>query len=244
MVLSPHVALGAPIMTSVVVGVSMLTAAAGLHPLVTTKETFAMPIPTIDAFPPPTPSGDFQTALSAILAKDIEGGYVNDPRDPGGATNMGMSLREVSRLDADHKLSFYLKAALDVDHDGDIDALDVRGWTHAHAETFYREFYWEPIAGARLPRPIAMIVFDSAVNEGVERAARHLQRCVGVAVDGIIGKNTIAAAWAWKIQVGALRPEEEVFLSRIDRYATLNDAPTFFAGWARRTFKILKVAQS
>lgn len=232
-----------PVTASVVLAGATLFAAVTLP-----QKPGAIPMPTptppIPAFHTGVRSGDFAIALQAVLAKDIEGGFVDDPRDPGGATNMGMSLREVRRLDADNKLSAYLKDALDVDNDGDIDSIDVRRWMREHAETFYREYYWEPVAGARLPHPIAMIVFDSAVNEGVQRAAKHLQRCVGVPADGIIGKNTIAATWAWKIAPGALRPEEEVFLSRLNRYATLDGAPTYFSGWARRSLKILKIAQS
>ena len=91
---------------------------------------------------------------------------------------------------------------------------------------------------------IATIVFDSAVNEGTTKAAMHLQRCVGVVTDGIVGPNTVSAAWAWRITTGGLRPEEEIFLSRLSRYASLKDQRYFFSGWARRSFKMLKVAQS
>ena len=227
---------------SAAVGILALSAAAHLEPLVTTTEKFRMESPR--AFATDTPAGDFEKAFRAVMAKDIEGGFVNDPNDPGGATNMGVSLREVRRLDADKKLSKFLFARFDVDKDGDIDERDVPWWDEALARDFYLEFYWNVIRGSGLPGPLAIVAFDSAVNEGTTKAAMHLQRCLGVATDGKVGPKTIAAAWAWRIKPGGLRPEEEVFMSRLERYASLRDQQLYFAGWARRSFKMLKVAQS
>ena len=240
MVLSPHVALGAPIMASVVVGASMLTAAANLQPLVTTQETFAMP--SIAAFTPDVKPGDFDKAMAAVFA--AEGGFSNDPDDPGGATNYGMSIREVQRLDADGQLRGFLREQFDANHDGRITAQDVNLWTRELARTFYRKFYFDMARCGELPGPVALIVFDSAVNEGVTTAARHLQGALGVPVDGIIGTKTIESAWAWKIRAGDLRPEEEIYISRIGRYVTLNKAWKYAEGWARRSFRVLKASQS
>lgn len=191
------------------------------------------------------PKGDFNEAVTAVLSKNIEGGFVNDPDDPGGPTNHGMSLVEVQRLDADEKLREFIRAHFDVNHDGVIDIADVKDWTDEDAREFYHEFYWKPVRGSDLPRPLAIIVFDSAVNEGVQKAATHLQRSIGgISVDGIIGDETVEAAWGWRIEEGGFRPEEEVFLSRLNRYSTLTKAPKFFPGWARRSFRMLKLAQS
>jgi lysozyme family protein len=208
-----------------------------------------MPTPTkpvaSPAFNIATPKGSFKVALDAVLSDLVEGGFVNDPRDPGGATNRGVSLREVQRMDADLRFRDFVRELFDVDKDGDIDGADVPLWTREHTETFYRVCYWEKIRGSELPHPIAVIVFDSAVNEGVQKAAMHLQRSMGgLKVDGIVGDETVAATWRWKMLPGDFRPEEEVFLSRLDRYASLKNAPTYFTGWARRSFRMLKVSQS
>jgi len=223
-------------------GMIALFAAASLKPLVTTQETFRME--SKKAFESGSPKGDFNKAFLAVVAKDIEGGFVNDPNDPGGATNMGISLREIKRLDADKKLPDFLFSRFDFNKDGFINERDVPLWNETLARDFYLEFYWNVIRGSELPAPLAIIVFDSAVNEGAPKAAMHLQRCVGSETDGRVGPETIRAAWAFRIKPGGLRPEEDVFLSRLKRYASLKEQQYFFSGWARRSFKMLKVAQS
>lgn len=170
------------------------------------------------------------------LLRTIEGGFVNDPRDNGGATNHGVSIRAVRSLDASGKLGAFLKDALDVDHDGDIDAADVPGWTWATACEFYRRFYWAPLRLDEIPFPVALVIFDSAVNEGPETAVKHFQASQGLAADGVVGRDTIAAANRASTSGDTL----EAFLvefagRRLDRYRRLDDAPTYFRGWANRT---------
>jgi lysozyme family protein len=199
----------------------------------------------VSAFNMATPKGDFHAAVALVLAKDIEGGYADDKNDRGRQTNFGMSIREVQRLDADKKLGPFMRERFDIDGDGDIDERDVPGWTADLARDFYLKFYWNVIAGDQLPAPIALMLFDSAVNEGTTRAATHLQRSLGgIPVDGVIGPRTIKAAWAWKVAIGDFRPEEKIFLSRVQRYASLSDAKHYFSHWLYRSFKMLKVAQS
>lgn len=238
--LSPHVAF-LPISASVLVSTSAL-AVASLVPQSLQRIITAMSTIMTKAFPPGSPKGDFDTAVRLILRS--EGGFVNDPRDPGGATNFGVSLSEVKRMEAAGTLSGVWRRRFDADHDGVIDEKDVRLWDVALAKDFYREFYWNPVRGSELPASIATMLFDSAVNEGVQKAAMHLQKALRVQVDGKVGPKTILAAWEWKLAPGALRPEEEVFLSRLTRYASLKGAPTYFAGWARRTFVTLREAQA
>lgn len=170
------------------------------------------------------------------VLRTVEGGFVNDPRDNGGATNHGVSIREVRRLDAQGKLTAFLKDALDVDDDGDIDEKDVPGWTWETACEFYRRFYWAPLRLDEIPFPVALVLFDSAVNEGPETAVKHFQAARGLTQDGVVGRNTIAAANRAAINGDTL----EAFLVdfagyRLDRYRRLTDAPAFFRGWANRT---------
>lgn len=203
------------------------------------------PAEKINAFHVNGPAGNFHSAIALVLAKDIEGGYADDKNDRGRQTNLGMSIREVQRLDADKKLGTFMRERFDIDGDGDIDEHDVPGWGMDLARDFYLKFYWNVIRGDELPAALAFNLFDSAVNEGTTRAAMHLQRSIGgIAVDGVIGARTIEAAWAWKIRPGDLRPEERIFLSRVQRYATLADAKHYFQHWLYRSFKTLKVSQS
>jgi len=228
-----------PVTISVLAAGSLLyalTPTTEMHPMTPNTNTVAQVLPKL---------GDFHSAVSAVLAKNIEGGYSNNPNDRGGATNRGISIREVRRLDADGKLDAYLRKAFDVNKDGEITEADVPGWSEPIAVYFYRNHYWDVIRGNDLPHSIAVMTFDSAVNEGTPRAILHLQRALGVPADGIVGPETIAAA-IYRASVNSvdLTVPEKMFLSRVDRYRTLEDADTFFKGWLTRSFRILKVSQS
>jgi len=127
----------------------------------------------------------------ATIAKDIvgrEGGYVNDPDDPGGATNFGVTIHTMRRL------------GLDLDRDGDIDSADVRGLTRAQAEEIFVRHYFHRPRIAMLPDPLQASVFDMYVNAG-GNAVKILQRLLrdmgqAVDVDGVIGPQTVAATQA------------------------------------------------
>jgi len=173
------------------------------------------------------------------VLRTVEGGYVDDSRDNGGATNHGVSIREVRRLDAAGQLGDFLKAEFDINDDGKIDEADVPGWTWAMACKFYEQKYWAPLRLEEMPFPVALVLFDSAVNEGAGAAIRHFQAARGLPVDGIVGPQTIDAAKR------AIANEDtlEVFLvnfagHRLDRYRKLDDAPVFFRGWANRTVQV------
>lgn len=114
-----------------------------------------------------------------------EGGYVNDPDDPGGATNHGVTIHTMKRL------------GLDLDGNGDVDAEDVRLLTRARAVSIFIEHYFRRPHIDRLPAALHPSVFDMYVNAGAH-AVRILQRLlvdmrIEVAVDGVIGPQTIAA---------------------------------------------------
>ena len=125
------------------------------------------------------------------IAEDIlrrEGGYVNDPDDPGGATNFGVTVHTMRRL------------GLDLDGEGDVDAADVRRLTREQALSIFLEHYYHRPRVAELPDPLQASVFDMYVNAG-GNAVKILQRLLGrmgfpVGVDGAIGPQTIRAAQA------------------------------------------------
>ena len=125
------------------------------------------------------------------IAQEIvarEGGFVNDPADPGGATKYGVTIGTLHRL------------GLDLTGDGIINTDDVRAMTPARAADIFIEHYFRAPRIDRLPPRIQASVFDMYVNAGAN-AVKILQRLLRqmghpVTVDGIIGPQTVAAAQA------------------------------------------------
>ncbi|MDU8942255.1 holin-associated N-acetylmuramidase [Ovoidimarina sediminis] len=119
-----------------------------------------------------------------IIAR--EGGYVNDPDDPGGATKYGVTVHTMRRL------------GIDLDGDGDADAEDVKRLSRERARAVLITQYFEAPGIGRLPTALQPTVFDMQVNAG-SQAIRILQRLLGdmgepVRVDGILGPQTVGAA--------------------------------------------------
>ncbi|MBO9454968.1 peptidoglycan-binding protein [Paracoccus sp. R12_1] len=122
------------------------------------------------------------------IAREIvarEGGYVNDPDDPGGATNFGVTIGTMRSL------------GLDLTGDGKVDAVDVRALTRSQAEQIFVEHYFRKPRLAELPDPVQASVFDMYVNAGAN-AVKILQKLVSrmgfpATADGVIGPRTIAA---------------------------------------------------
>lgn len=125
------------------------------------------------------------------IAQDIvarEGGYVNDPDDPGGATNFGVTIHTMRRL------------GLDLDRDGKVTVADVRRLTRDQAVDIFLEHYYTRPLIAELPQPLRASVYDMYVNAG-GNAVKILQRLMvdmgyAVAVDGALGPVSIAAVRA------------------------------------------------
>lgn len=117
-----------------------------------------------------------------------EGGYVNDPDDPGGATNFGVTIHTMRRL------------GLDLDGDGKITPSDVKRLTRSQArDIFLQHYYHKPRIG-ELPKPLQASVFDMYVNAG-GNAVRILQRLLtkmgyDLVQDGALGPQTLGIARA------------------------------------------------
>ncbi|WOB24740.1 MULTISPECIES: glycosyl hydrolase 108 family protein [Xanthomonas] len=153
----------------------------------------------------------FDSLIDRVLAH--EGGYVNDPRDPGGETQWGISKRQYPQL-------------------------NIRSLTRAQAIEIYRRDYWQRVQGDKLPAAAAFQVMDAAVNHGVGTAIRWLQRAVGVADDGVIGPRTLAA-----VAVAPAADLVLLFnAERLEFYAKLSTFDAFGKGWTRRVAGNLRLA--
>lgn len=151
----------------------------------------------------------FEEAVNRVLS--IEGGFVDDPRDPGQATKYGISLRSYP-------------------------SLDIKNLTRDQAVEIYRRDFWDRINADKLPDGVAFQLFDFAVNSGIETAIRYLQRAVGVADDGHWGPKSQAAADAMTESdiLMLLNAERLEFMSRLSNW------PNASRGWARRIAKNLR----
>ncbi len=157
----------------------------------------------------------FSKLIERVLAH--EGGYVDHPADPGGATNWGITER-VARA---HGYKGHM-----------------RNLTRAQAISIYRADYWNRVRGDQLPPAIAFQVFDAAVNHGAGNAIRWLQRAAGVADDGQLGPVTLAA-------IMRACPVDLVLsfnAIRLDFYTSLSTFGTFGRGWTRRVAGNLRLA--
>lgn len=166
--------------------------------------------------------------LDFILER--EGGFVNDPKDPGGATNYGISLRFLQTIDP---------AMADLDEDGDVDVDDIFALSPDLARAFYRQFFYQPMEIHKYPAPLGAAMLDMGVNMGKRRAGRILQEALNkcgaaVAVDGIVGPKTRTALMFFD-PMEVLRA---VLLLRVFVYADLcrrnPDLTRFFFGWVER----------
>ncbi|MGH7161114.1 MAG: glycosyl hydrolase 108 family protein, partial [Acetobacteraceae bacterium] len=111
--------------------------------------------------------------------------------------------------------------------------MDIPNLTVAEAQILYARDYWTPIQGDRLPQALAMVMFDGAVNSGVAQSGQWLQVVLGVAMDGVIGPETLGAVGAYANGVGELC--WEVLAQRVAANGCDPDFPTFGLGWSRRT---------
>jgi len=166
---------------------------------------------------------NFTAALASVLA--YEGGFSDDPLDPGGMTNKGVTRAVWSE---------WLGRPASVK--------EMTLLTDESVAPLYKRKYWDAINGDELPDGIDHCVFDFAVNSGVGRAAKLLQSCLGVTADGQIGPKTIAAAKA----ADAKKVIELYGLARLTFLKSLPHWSVYKNGWSTRvagvTFQALSNA--
>lgn len=146
-----------------------------------------------------------------------EGGYVNNPKDPGGETNWGITKT----------------TALATGYTGEMRAL-----TRDRAKEIYRVAFWQRINGDQFPPAVAFQLFDACVNHGIGNGIRMLQRAAGVADDGKVGPVSLAAINA--------KPVTDLLVlfnaERLAFYTKLSTFDTFGRGWVNRVAGNLRYA--
>lgn len=158
---------------------------------------------------------NFEQCLAEVLKH--EGGYVDHPKDPGGRTNLGVTQQTYEDW-IGHKVNERI----------------MRGLTRGHVEKLYKIKYWDAVKGDELPSGLDLCVFDFAVNAGPNRAARYLQRLLGVKQDGAIGAVSLAKLAEAAKTEGRAALIARYQSSREDYYRELRTFPTFGKGWLRR----------
>lgn len=145
----------------------------------------------------------FDDAINRILSH--EGGYVNDPRDPGGETKWGISKRSYPTL-------------------------NIKALTREEAIELYRRDFWNPIQGWTFNEAVSFQLLDAAVNHGMGNAVRFIQRAVGVADDGHVGPITlreIKNTSQCDLLLG-------INAERLEFYTKLSTWTVYGKGWVRR----------
>lgn len=158
---------------------------------------------------------NFDQAFTALMGN--EGGYVNHPDDPGGATRWGITAR----------------VALKNGYTG-----DMRDYPVADAKRVARAMYWDAVRADDLPEALRFDVFDAAYNHGPKQAAIFLQRSLGITADGVIGPVSVLAARTADARGVSMRFNAE----RLDLYTSLPTWASFGKGWARRVRDNLRLA--
>jgi lysozyme family protein len=163
---------------------------------------------------------NFDAAFNAML-KD-EGGYSNDPRDPGGMTNLGVT--------RDNWKSWIGREPSEE---------EMRALRPNDVKPMYKAMYWDKVWGDKLPRGLDYAMFDFAVNSGPFRAISVLQKLVSCAQDGVMGPRTFDAVnsantAALIAQLSAARLK---FLQGLSTYSV------FGKGWSSRVARVQTAAQ-
>ena len=167
-----------------------------------------------------------EKAISFILTH--EGGYVDHPSDPGGATNKGITIATFRK---------YIKPGGTKE--------DLRKLTTDQAIVVYKRQYWDRVMGDSLPSGVDYAVADFAVNSGPSRAAKYLQAIVGVSQDGRIGPATLAAVAGYgdAAVIKQLCDNRLAYMKRIRHRKTKELLwKTFGGGWQRRVDDVRSVS--
>ena len=165
---------------------------------------------------------NFDACMNFVLQE--EGGYVNNEKDPGGRTNMGVTQKvweEWVGRESNEK--------------------EMRSLTKADVVPLYQRKYWNACRCNELPPGIDLCVFDTAVNSGPGRAIKLLQSCIGVPADGAIGSVTVAAISQFKGS-SLIHIIDDYCSARQAYLISLPNFVTFGKGWTKRVKELEEAA--
>lgn len=170
---------------------------------------------------PPDQQGSSRFDACMPFIFKAEGGYSDNPADPGGPTNFGITLATLRAYEGDPNLT----------------ADDVKKLTRGVAREIYRTAYWNRMQCGALPPGLDLEVFDFGVNSGPAESVKTLQALVGVTQDGSVGPITLAAVRQFNVGdlIGRFAQ------ARLAFYQSLN-MPEFEQGWASRVAQIQTAA--
>ena len=146
-----------------------------------------------------------------------EGGYVDNPADPGGATNLGCT-KAVWQEYVGHEVT----------------KQDIKELTKEDVKPLYKKRYWDAIHGDAIPSGLDYCLFDAAINSGVSRSSKWIQEIVGVFADGAIGNNTVSAI----AQINPVTLINEFCDKRQAFLESLKTFPVFGKGWTQRVKEV------
>ena len=164
---------------------------------------------------------NWNDSFAAVLKH--EGGFVNNPKDPGGMTNLGVT-----------------RSAWESYLNRSVTEAEMRALTPETVKPFYKAMYWDKIKGDQLPAGVDYAAYDLAVNSGTGRAAKYLQEIAGVTADGAIGPKSLEA-------IKSCDPDQVVDAlcdMRLDFLKRLPTFETFGKGWTIRVNDVKEKASS
>jgi lysozyme family protein len=154
---------------------------------------------------------NYPKCLEVILKS--EGGYVNDPHDAGGETNMGISKRAYPNL-------------------------DIKNLTKQQVSDIYHKDYWNKVQGDALPSGLDLVAFDSAVNSGPAQSVKWLQNALTIKADGVLGPVTLVALQ--KVPVASVI--DKFLDQRLAFLKGLSTWTRYGKGWEARVNELRKLA--
>ena len=172
-------------------------------------------------------AADYGKALARVLV--YEGGKVDNPADPGGRTNQGVTQRTYNAWRRSQGLP----------------QQDVYAMADAERDAIYKHSYWDVARGDDLPVGVDLVVFDAAVNSGAGQAVKWLQAALGDhyqgQLDGVLGDKTLQAVQDFGDEVDLV---QEICSRRLATLQRLKTWTTFGKGWSARIANVQKTACS
>jgi len=164
---------------------------------------------------------NFDKCLELVLKS--EGGFVNDSRDNGGMTNLGVTIRTWEEW-VGHPVS----------------EKEMRNLTPLMVKQLYKRKYWDACYADDLISGLDYAVFDVSVNSGVGRAIKLLQSCVGATPDGSYG--FITSSLVKKVSSNPNKIIELYCAKRLEFLSSLKSFPIFGKGWSKRVSEVKATA--